>query len=201
MELPGTPVPAGPVTRQIGCWRRSTPGKVEALIKFVKANLPPGGFKSLVDANRWAEQRCTKVNGETQAVPVERLRHERALLRGLPERATQATREVRKVDRLGTVRFGSARYSVPSDLLGFEVELLVDGDDVRIVHRGAEVALHRLQPPRWRIYPGRALSHPTVDRGSSTTAASTGGSRLSEAWCCSGAVPPRGRGCWHAPLA
>jgi hypothetical protein len=28
-----------------------------------------------------------------------------------------------------------------------QVELLVDRDDVRILHRGAEVALHRLQPP------------------------------------------------------
>jgi hypothetical protein len=73
--------------------------------------------------------------------------HERPLLRTLPEKAAQATGEVRKVDRLGTVRFGSARYSVPSELVGLEVELLVDGDDVRVLHRAAEVAMHRLQPP------------------------------------------------------
>jgi transposase len=128
-----------------------TKGKVEALVKFVKANLPPDGFSSLADANRWAEQWCTEVNGqvhaETRAIPAERLLHERPLLRSLPERAAQATGEVRKVDRLGTVRFGSARYSVPSELVGLEVELLVDGDDVRVLHRGAEVALHNLQPP------------------------------------------------------
>ena len=126
-------------------------GKVEALVKFAKANLPPEGFSSLVEANRWAEQWCIEVNGqvhaETQAVPAERLQHERPLLRRLPERAAQATGDVRKVDRLGTVRFGSARYSVPSEFVGLEVELLVDGDDVRIMRRGAEVALHRLQPP------------------------------------------------------
>ena len=128
-----------------------TKGKVEALVKFVKANLPPDGFNSLVEANRWAEQWCADVNGqvhaETQAVPADRLQGERPLLRSLPDRAAQATGEVRKVDRLGTVRFGSARYSVPSELVGLEVQLLVDGDDVRILHRGAEVALHRLQPP------------------------------------------------------
>jgi hypothetical protein len=61
----------------------------------------------------------------------------------LPERAAEATGEVRKVDRLGTVRFGSARYSVPSELVGLEVELLVEGDDVHVLHRGAEVALHQ----------------------------------------------------------
>lgn len=128
-----------------------TKGKVEALVKFVKANLPPDGFTSLADANRWAEQWCAEVNGqvhvETQAVPAERLLHERPLLRGVPDRSAEATGEMRKVDRLGTVRFGSARYSVPSELVGFEVELIVDGDDVRVLHRGAEVALHHLQPP------------------------------------------------------
>jgi hypothetical protein len=129
----------------------SSKGKVEALVKFVKANLPPDQFTSLADAYCWAQQWCAEVNGqvhaETQAVPAERLRHEQPLLRGLPDRAAQATGEVRKVDRLGTGRFGSARYSVPSELVGFEVELLVDGDDVRVLRRGAEVALHRLQPP------------------------------------------------------
>jgi hypothetical protein len=106
------------------------------VVKFVKANLPTNAFSSLVDANRWAEQWCTEINGlvlaETQAVPTERLQHERPLLRSLPDRAAEAIGEVRKVDRLGTVRFGSARYSVPSELVGFEVELLVDGDDVRV---------------------------------------------------------------------
>jgi transposase len=37
-------------------------GKVEALVKFVKANLPPDGFTSLAEANRWAEQWCAEVN-------------------------------------------------------------------------------------------------------------------------------------------
>jgi transposase len=128
-----------------------TKGKVEALVKFVKANLPPDRFTSVADANAWAEQWCAEVNdqihAETRTIPAERLLHERPLLRGVPERAAQATGEVRKVDRMGTVRFGSARYSVPSELVGLEVELVVDDDDVRVLHRGAEVALHGLQPP------------------------------------------------------
>jgi transposase len=126
-------------------------GKVEALVKFVKANLPPDGFTSSAAANTWAEQWCAEVNAhvhaETQAIPDERLRQERPLLRALPEKAAQATGEIRKVDRFGTVRFGSARYSVPWELVGAELEAVVDGEEVRLLHRGAEVALHRLQPP------------------------------------------------------
>jgi hypothetical protein len=128
-----------------------TKGKVEALVKFVKANLPDDGFASAATANAWAEQWCAEVNGqrhaETQAVPTEQLRADRPLLRALPEKAAQATGEVRKVDRFGTIRFGSARYSVPWELVGVELEAVVDGDEVRLLHRGAEVALHQLQPP------------------------------------------------------
>lgn len=126
-------------------------GKVEALVKFVKANLPPDGFASVAAANAWAEQWCNEVNAqvhaETRAVPMERLVHERPLLRSLPEKAAQATGERRKVDRLGTIRFGSARYSVPAELVGLEVEVVVDGEELRMLRGGAEVALHRLQSP------------------------------------------------------
>jgi hypothetical protein len=128
-----------------------TKGKVEALVKFVKSNLPPDRFQSLAEANAWAERWCDEVNGqvhaEIRAIPTEQLVQERPLLRVLPEKAAEATGEVRKVDRLGTVRFGSARYSVPWELVGLQVELLVDGDDVRVLHRRAEVALHQLQAP------------------------------------------------------
>jgi hypothetical protein len=51
------------------------------------------------------------------------------------------------VDHLSTVRLGSARYSVPSRRRGEVVQVLVDGDEVRVLHEGGEVALHRLQPP------------------------------------------------------
>jgi hypothetical protein len=54
---------------------------------------------------------------------------------------------VRKVDRLSTIRFGSARYSVPTALVGEDVEVLADGATLRVLHGGGEVALHRLQPP------------------------------------------------------
>jgi transposase len=128
-----------------------TKGKVEALVRFLKANLPPEGFSSLAAANQWAQAWCDEVNAavhsETQAIPNERLRHERPLLRLAPERAAVATGERRKVDRMSTIRFGSARYSVPWELSGQLVEVQVDGTLVRILHHGAEVALHRLLAP------------------------------------------------------
>ena len=127
-------------------------GKVEALVRYVKSDLVPAeGFGSVAEANAAAEVWCQEVNGElhreSQAVPAERLEQEQALLRALVERPAVATGESRKVDHLSTVRFGSARYSVPSRLRGEVVQVLVDGEEVRVLHGGGEVALHELQPP------------------------------------------------------
>ena len=88
-----------------------------------------------------------RVREETRVAPAERLEEERPLLRCLVERPPVATGESRKVDHLSTVRLGSARYSVPSRLRGEVVQVLVDGEEVRVFHRGCEVALHHLQPP------------------------------------------------------
>jgi transposase len=127
-------------------------GKVEAVVRYVKSNLvPEEGFTSLEEANREAERWCEEVNGEvhevTRAVPAQQLDQERSLLRPLVERPPLASGESPKVDQLSTVRLGSARYSVPARLRGAVVQVLVDGDEVRVLHQGSEVALHRLQPP------------------------------------------------------
>jgi transposase len=127
-------------------------GKVESLVRYVKSNLvPEEGFASLEEANRDAEVWCREVNAEvheeTRAVPSEQVEQERPLLRALVERPVVCSGETRKVDHLSTVRLGAARYSVPHRLRGEQVQVLVDGDEVRVMHRGGEVALHRLQPP------------------------------------------------------
>jgi class 3 adenylate cyclase len=72
---------------------------------------------------------------------------ERPLLRRLAERPPVASGETRLVDRMSSIRFGSARYSVPSNLRGQVVQVMVDGDEVRIIHDGGEVAFHKLQQP------------------------------------------------------
>jgi hypothetical protein len=55
--------------------------------------------------------------------------------------------ETRTVDRLRTVRFGSARYSVPGVVIGQRVGLRVEGPELVIDHRDSEIARHRLVGP------------------------------------------------------
>jgi hypothetical protein len=76
-------------------------------------------------------------------LPAERLLHERPLLRDVPDCDAEATRNLRGVERLGAVRVGYGRYSVTSDLIAREGELLIDSYVVRVLHRGAEVGLYR----------------------------------------------------------
>jgi transposase len=129
-------------------------GVVEHLVGYAQADLlvPEGPFATLADANQAARVWCAEVNGrrhsETCAVPVERLEREREALRALPSlRPPLRQGELRKVDRLGCVRFGSARYSVPHGLVGKQVELLATGGEVVIVHDEREVARHPLVAP------------------------------------------------------
>ncbi|MBA2515380.1 MAG: transposase, partial [Solirubrobacterales bacterium] len=121
-------------------------GKVEALVRFTKSDLIPfEGFESLDDANRAGAEWCREVNGEvhyeTRARPSERLEVERPLFRALPAaRPPVACGEERKVDRLSTVRFASARYSVPHRLVGEIVQVAASDRDVVIMFCGVPVA-------------------------------------------------------------
>ncbi|MGH3889733.1 MAG: Mu transposase domain-containing protein [Pseudonocardiaceae bacterium] len=93
------------------------------------------------------------VHSEICAVPAERLTREYELLTGLPSlRASigAATAGVtRKVDRLSWVRFGSARYSVPTRLIGSTVQLRVGEGWLAVAEPaiGAVVADHALVAP------------------------------------------------------
>jgi transposase len=128
-------------------------GKVEALVRFAKSDLIPyEGFASLDHANGAGAAWCEEVNGEvhyeTRARPAERLELERPLFRALPPaRPAVACGEQRKVDRLATVRFCSARYSVPHRLVGKTVQLQASDRDVVVMHRGVPVAQHALLGP------------------------------------------------------
>jgi len=53
----------------------------------------------------------------------------------------------RKVDKLATVRIGSARYSVPHTLRGQHVDVCTVDDRIEIWHSDGLVAAHRLVPP------------------------------------------------------
>jgi transposase len=129
-------------------------GIVENLVGYAKRDLlaaltPPVDVES---ANAAAVPWCGEVNAavhsETMAVPAERLEVERRLFAPLPSLRPSVGKIVtRKVDRLSTVRFGSARYSVPKALIAKVVEVQVDAGVVRILHLGAVMATHRLVAP------------------------------------------------------
>ncbi len=129
-------------------------GVVENLVGYAKADLliPGAPFTDLPTANVAAIAWCAEVNGrvhsETSAVPDLRLLTERTLLRPLPSlRPAPAPTATRTVDRMRTVRYGSARYSVPGAFIGTRVDLVVAGGEVVITDRGTEIARHRIVGP------------------------------------------------------
>jgi transposase len=131
-------------------------GIVEHLVGYAKADLlvPQAPFGGLAGANGAAEGWCAEVNGaihsEICAVPAERLVIERELLAPLPSlRASIGRLVTRKVDRLSCVRFASARYSVPTRLIGTEVGLRTDDGRLLVIvtATGEVVAEHVLVAP------------------------------------------------------
>jgi hypothetical protein len=131
-------------------------GIVEHLVGYAKGDLlvPQVPFSGLAVANDAARAWCREVNSqrhsEIAAVPAERLAAERELLGALPSlRLGLGTVTTRKVDRLSCVRFGSARYSVPTRLIGHTVELRNSGGRLLVVEAptGEIVADHALVAP------------------------------------------------------
>ncbi|CDQ43173.1 integrase catalytic subunit [Mycolicibacterium neoaurum] len=106
-------------------------------------------------ANTAATAWCTEVNAamhsEICAVPDERLVTEHELLQPLPSLRLQVgpASVLRKVDRLSCVRYGSARYSVPTRLIGTHVAVVIDHVAVCLIEpsTGMIVAEHELTAP------------------------------------------------------
>lgn len=105
-------------------------------------------------ANAAARIWCTEINArlhsETSAIPDERLCSERELLSALPSLRLEIgpAPVTRKVDRLSCVRFASARYSVPTTLIGSTVTLRQTGGRLLITDpAGQVVAEHDLAQP------------------------------------------------------
>ncbi len=130
-------------------------GLVENLVGYVKSDLMiPAELTvtDLVAANTAGATWCAEVNAavhsEIVAVPAERLTKERELLGVLPSlRAQIGKLVIRKVDRLSCVRFGSARYSVPTRHIGKQVEVRVADGVVEVILLGAVVAEHFVVSP------------------------------------------------------
>ncbi len=128
-------------------------GVVEHLCGYVQRDLAVLLEGDDVDAaNRAAVLWCLEVNGaqhsEICAVPAVRLEEERKVLRSLPSLRPPLRRgELRKVDKMQTVRFGSARYSVPTAHVGHQVEVSVGDSEVVITAGEREIARHPLCAP------------------------------------------------------
>jgi transposase len=130
-------------------------GLVENLVGYVKSDLmipEELSVSDLASANTKGLAWCDEVNAvehsEICAVPAQRLAKELELMGPLPSLRAQIGKVItRKVDRLSCVRFGSARYSVPTTFIGREVELVVRDGTVLVVVLGEIVATHHLVTP------------------------------------------------------
>ncbi|MDB5911237.1 MAG: Integrase catalytic region [Massilia sp.] len=132
-------------------------GIVENLVGYAKRDLvvPQAPFTDLQAANVEARRWCTEVNtvphSEIAAVPADRLEIEVELLAGLPSLRPSfgKTAATRKVDRLSCVRFGSARYSVPTRLIGQSVAVIESGGRLLVtdMSTGEVVAEHTAVAP------------------------------------------------------
>ncbi|HEX6547920.1 MAG TPA: IS21 family transposase [Candidatus Dormibacteraeota bacterium] len=128
-------------------------GVVEHLCGYAQRDLAALLESDDVDAaNRAAVLWCLEVNAaqhsEICAVPQVRLEEESKVLRPLPSLRPPLRRgELRKVDKMQTVRFGSARYSVPTAYVGHQVEVNVGEAEVVVIAGEREIARHPLCAP------------------------------------------------------
>lgn len=137
-------------------------GIVENLVGYAKRDLMVAlavdGVVDLAAANTAAASWCAQVNStrhsEIAAVPAERFASTEAqLLAPLPSLTPAGLfggrRELRKVDKLSCVRFGSARYSVPNRHLGATVEVVAGQEGITILAPGTGeiLAEHPLMAP------------------------------------------------------
>lgn len=132
-------------------------GVVENLVGYAKRDLmiPQAPFGDLAAANAaaaaWCEEVNSAVHAEICAVPAERLEAERELLTALPSLRPVIGRSgvTRKVDRLSCIRFGSARYSVPTRLIGTQVAVTESGGRLLVTDpvTGEVVAEHAPAAP------------------------------------------------------
>ena len=174
-------------------------GGSEATVRIAKADLVPasanlrpayGSFAELAAAcASFCEHVNTRVHRETARTPAACLDVERARLHVLPVAPhTLALGTTRSVGTDQTIRFGSVRYSTPPGLVGAEVWVRPDGDELVVVadlnalpstpawaaQQGAlglvEVARHRLSTPgRPRIDPAHYPEHPQHPDGGPRT--------------------------------
>lgn len=143
-------------------------GIVENLVGYAKSDLmigcgliEGGEPVELAAANaaalRWCAEVNTRIHSEITAVPAERLvEDELGLLGGLPGLRPRigAPAVFRKVDRLSCVRYGSARYSVPTTAIGTQVEVRVHSSELTVLSGALGAAPQQLLASHPVVAPG-----------------------------------------------
>ena len=130
-------------------------GQSDLLVRLLTDAEVSGRPLDIHTANAAATAWCVEINAamhsETMAVPDEWLGTEHDLLAPLPSLPMPIgpPSVTRKVDRLSCVRYGSARYSVPSRLIGARVRIVIENNALLVVEpaTGATVAQHELVTP------------------------------------------------------
>jgi hypothetical protein len=132
-------------------YRARTKGKDERGVGYVKRNAIAGrGFASwaALEAHlaQWTREVADmRVHGTTGEAPLVRFeREEVAALRPLGDKPPfgQLRELTRRVQNDGSVDVDTNHYSVPWQLIGAGVSVVVCGGEVRILHAGVEVARH-----------------------------------------------------------
>lgn len=145
----GDPQSKGIVENLVGYAQRDL--VVPMLTEATLAGRPVDVHAANVAAKTWCREVNATVHSEICAVPDDRLRTEQHVLGPLPSLRLQIgpAPVTRKVDRLSCVRFASARYSVPTRLIGSTVTLLQDGGRLVMIEPGTGevVADHQLAAP------------------------------------------------------
>ena len=149
-------------------------GLVENLVGYAKQDLmigcglvhlgeaaADGSRVDLMATNAAAATWCTEVNtrvhSEIAAVPAERLTgHELGLLAGLPALRPRigGPAVFRKVDRLSCVRYGSARYSVPTTAIGTRGEVRLAHHELSVLTCSVGAAPQQLLACHQLVAPG-----------------------------------------------
>jgi len=140
-------------------YRAQTKGKVESGVKYVKRNFAPGRtFRDLDDFNEqlaaWqAEISDVRIHGTTHQQPIERFAEEAQALVPTAGHASflQAMVRERVVADDWLISIDANRYSVPFVLIGKTVQVVREGGQWVIRHRGKVVAEHTVLAGRAQL--------------------------------------------------